>query len=268
MENLLQNLNINKIYTAYAVTYDENFSFEGEYHDMWEIGIIRHGKAGITSGAEVYECKKDEIVIHPSGIFHNIWAKSDEKVRILTLSFTGHGISRLVPRGKYKLNERERVLADMLEDEVAHLEFGDNVSKTPPLADGGQMVKSLLEVLFLSLSRRKEESRSPIRDTKASMFSDVVQYLEDNVDAALTVEYICARMAIGRTTLKELFKIYTGAGVMKYYNALRVKRAMALIGEGKSMSEVSEIMHFSSQNYFSSFFKRETGMSPSKYFTS
>ena len=127
------------------------------------------------------------------------------------------------------------------------------------------MEKNLLEVLFWSLNRRKEESRSPIRDTKASMFSDVVQYLEDNVDAALTVEDICARMAIGRTTLKELFKTYTGAGVMKYYNVLRIRRAMALIGEGRPMSEISEIMNFSSQNYFSSFFKRETGTSPSKY---
>lgn len=265
MEHLLQNLNITKIYTAYAVTYDENFSFEGEYHDMWEIGIIRHGRAGITSGAEVYDCKKDEIVIHPSGVFHNIWAKSGEKVRILTLSFTGHGLTRLVPRGKYKLSERELVLADMLEGEVAHLEAGDDVSKTPPLADGGQMVKNILEVLFLSLNRRKDESRAPISDPRASMFSEIVQYLEEKVDSALTVDDICAHKAIGRTTLKELFKTYTGAGVMKYYNALRVKRATALIGEGKSMSEVADIMHFSSQNYFSSFFKRETGSSPSKY---
>lgn len=265
MEYLAKNLDINQIYTAYAVTYDEHFSFEGEYHDMWEIGIIRSGKAGITSGAEVYDCKKDEIIIHPAGVFHNIWAKSDEKVRILTLSFKGNGLERFVPSGKYKLNEREKVLADMLEDEVAHLDTGDDVSNTPPLADGGQVVKNILELLFISLNRRKDESRSPINDPKASLFAEIVQYLEDNIDRALTVEDICSHKAIGRTTLKELFKTYTGAGVMKYYNTLRIKRATTLVGKGYSMREIADIMHFSSQNYFSSFFKRETGNSPSKY---
>ncbi|MBE6632099.1 MAG: AraC family transcriptional regulator [Ruminococcaceae bacterium] len=34
---------------------------------------------------------------------------------------------------------------------------------------------------------------------------------------------------------------------------------------GVSMAEISAKMNFSSQNYFSSFFKRETGMSPMEY---
>ena len=38
-----------------------------------------------------------------------------------------------------------------------------------------------------------------------------------------------------------------------------------LLGEGMLMSEIAEIMNFSSQNYLSSFFKRETGMTPSQY---
>jgi AraC-like DNA-binding protein len=33
------------------------------------------------------------------------------------------------------------------------------------------------------------------------------------------------------------------------------------------MAEIADIMNFSSQNYLSSFFKRETGMTPSQYRT-
>lgn len=266
MTKVYQRLNIDRIYTAYAETYGRDFRFEGEYHDMWEIAVIRTGSAGITSGSEIYDCREGDIVIHPAGIFHNVWAKESQDVRILTVSFTGSGVEHFVPRGKYLLNGQERVIADLLEREVAHILPGWQGAKNMTLADDGQMLKNLLEVLFLSLNRRREESSAPSNDRNAALFLEAVRYLEEHADEALTVAKICTEMAVGRTMLKMLFKTYTGAGVMQYYNTVRIKRAVALIESGLSMAEVAETMHFSSQNYFSTFFKRETGRTPKTYF--
>lgn len=266
MGRLFQRLNIDRVYTAYAETYGQNFCFEGEYHDMWEIAVIRKGSAGITSGSEIYDCREGEIVIHPAGIFHNVWATRAEEVRILTVSFTGSGVEHFVPRGKYLLNEQERVLADLLEKEVAHVLPGWQGAEQMALADDGQMLKNLLEALFLSLNRRRGESSAPSNDRNAALFLETVRFLEEHAEESLTVAKICTEMAVGRTALKTLFKTYTGAGVMQYFNTVRIKRAAALIETGLSMAEVAERMHFSSQNYFSTFFKRETGKSPKSYF--
>ncbi|MBE6601718.1 MAG: helix-turn-helix transcriptional regulator [Ruminococcaceae bacterium] len=267
MKRLFQKLNIDQVYTAYAETYEQNFCFEGEYHAMWELAVIRSGSAGITSGTEIYDCSEGDIVIHPAGIFHNVWEKESKEVRILTVSFTGSGTEHLVPCGKYRLNQNERVIADLLEKEVAHNAPGWQGADTMRLADDGQMLKNLLEVLFLSLNRRRAESSAPSNDHNAALFVETVHYLEEHADEALTVATICTEMAVGRTTLKNLFKTYTGSGVMRYYNTVRIKRAVALIETGLSMAEVAERMHFSSQNYFSTFFKRETGKSPKSYFS-
>ncbi|MBQ8719501.1 MAG: helix-turn-helix transcriptional regulator [Clostridia bacterium] len=256
-------LNIDRIYTAFVQTYDGQFDFPGEYHDMWELGCVLSGKAGITSGTEIYDMSEYDLVIHPRGVFHAAWAKGGERLTILTVSFLGSGVERFVPTGKFIPTEWEVSIIKLLVREISVQ--SDKNATGRQKRDGGQMLKNLLESLFLSLYRRKGESALPDADRAASRFAEVATYLEKNVDRALTTEAICTECAIGRTVLKELFHAFTGAGVMKYYNCLRIRRATALVAEGLSMAEIAEIMHFSSQSYFSAFFRRETGAPPMRY---
>jgi len=262
---LLPILNIDRIYTAFVSTYDESFSFAGEYHEMWELDIILEGSAGITSGTEIYDCPCGTLIIHPANIFHNVWAKDGEPLKILTVSFTGSGVEQIIPTGKFIMNGREQVLSDLLRETV--ISFGGLRELGKNEYTDRQILKNLLETFLLSLYRRKTKSEKPIHDRNAVQFAEVATYLQEHTDDALTVLDICRVHAVGQTALKKLFKVYTGAGVMKYYNALRIRRSVELMEKGLSMAEIAETMHFSSQNYFSSFFKRETGVMPSRYFS-
>ena len=38
--NLVPTMSVNRIYTAFIRTYDAAFRFQGESHDMWELGYI------------------------------------------------------------------------------------------------------------------------------------------------------------------------------------------------------------------------------------
>ena len=260
-KRLFSVLHIECIYTFYLADYDSKFNFSGEAHDMWELGCVRSGNMGITSGTEIYDCTKDELVIHSPGVFHKAWAK-DDNVTILTVSFSGTGTERFVPSGKFILTESERTIVELIEKHAAR--DAENIAGERKY-ESEQIVKNLLECLCLSLSMRKNENAAPDTHGAAAVFAEVAGYLTKNVECALTIEKICRDCAIGKTTLKELFNKYAGIGVIKYYNILRVQRAAELIAKGCSMAQIAEIMHFSSQNYFSAFFKRETGVTPSKY---
>ena len=256
MKRLLQQFDIDTVYTAFVKTYDKDFSFEGECHDMWELSVIMDGYAGITSGAEVYDCARYDIIIHPSGVFHSFFANSKEAVTLLTISFTGENLDLFLPCGKYSMSDFEKTICLELAEEILAIDAKE---------DGLQMIKNLLELLLLSIGRRKEDVKITHRDKYAEKFFKTVRFMEKSVDESIGVEDICTAMNICRTDLKQIFKRYTGAGVVKYYNTLRVRRAVSLMREGKSMAQISAIMHFSSQNYFSAFFKRETGVTPSEY---
>lgn len=256
---------IDRIYTAFEESYDGQFRFPGESHPMWELSYILEGEAGITSAKELYVCHTGELILHPANTFHNVWALEGKPFRVLTMSFTGRNLERYVPFGKFVPNDIERTLLSLLRTEL-FMHFEKNAgSILPRQAENTQMLANLLEALCLSLHRHHAKSLSPTTDRRAVLFSELVSFLEREVDCALTAQQICATFGVGATTLKELFRAYTGIGVMKYYNHLRVRRATELIAQGYTMAQIATQMHFSSQNYFSAFFRRETGKTPSQY---
>lgn len=259
-------LGINNLYTAFVESYDGDFNFPGESHEMWEIGCILSGCAGITSGSEIYECHTGEMILHPPGVFHSAWAMDAGGVQILTVTFTSGSGARYIPSGKFILTAQESAIVSLLSEVI-----GRELNRRQPAdvalrPEAEQMLKNYLEILCLSLHLRRAETASPAQEEKAALFAEIVGYMQQKLDDALRVEEICLRCGIGRTALKELFQRFTGMGVMKYYNHLRLRRIIALMSEGESMQQIAERMHFSSQNYLTDFFRRGTGVPPTRYF--
>ena len=266
LRRLLSVLEIESLYTAFVCEYGSDFNFPGESHELWEIGVVLQGCAGITSGAEIYECNIGEMIIHPPGVFHTAWAMHNAGVRILTATFTAHGGTRYIPAGKFVLTPQEMSLAALLGERIIEILGAQSPGQVSMRPSQEQILKGYLELLCLSLHLRRAEMASPQREEKATLFAEIVGYMQAHVDDALSVEDICIACGIGRTVLKELFHRYTGTGVIQYYHHLRVRRIIELINEGEHMGAIASRMNFSSQSYFTDFFRRQTGVAPSAYF--
>ena len=266
LRHLRSVLDIESLYTAFVGHYDGSFNFLGESHEVWEIDVVLSGCVGITSGAEVYECQTGEMVVHPPRVFHTAWAKDAQNVDILTVTFMVRGGARYIPSGKFVLTPHEMSLACLL-GEFISAQVSDQSSVNMQLnASQEQMLKNYLELLCLSLHLRRAETASPEKAERAALFAEVVGFMQTHVDDALSVESICTACGIGRTTLKELFQHYAGCGVMQYYNHLRLRRIIERMSEGETLGDIAISMNFSSQNYLTDFFRRHTGVPPSRYF--
>lgn len=92
-------------------------------------------------------------------------------------------------------------------------------------------------------------------------------FLKANVCRNVTIEDIAGELFESPSNLKRIFHKYTNMGIMHYYNDLRIYYAEQLLTQGKTMRQIASEMNFSSQNYFSYFFKKATGKSPSEYQT-
>ena len=262
---LPKKLQIDTICTAFVETYAPQFSFPGESHDFWELDYILDGDVGITSGADIYSCSANDLIIHRAGVFHSVWT-TDQPATILTVSFSGHQIEQYVPWGKFEASSTEQTILQLIRELISNrLNNRVNCLLESCRWPSFQALTNLMETLFLLLNDRRENRTFPELNRAAVLFSEVAEYMQANVENALCVETICANCGIGRTALKELFHQYTGIGVMHYYNQLRCRYAMMLICSGKSMREIAEQMHFSSPSYFSCFFQRNTGQTPLHY---
>ena len=82
----------------------------------------------------------------------------------------------------------------------------------------------------------------------------------------ITLSDIVRHTGKSESTVKSLFALYRGEGIMHYYNFLKIKEARKLIREGNyNISQISDLLHFDNQQYFSKCFKRFSNMTPREY---
>jgi AraC-like DNA-binding protein/mannose-6-phosphate isomerase-like protein (cupin superfamily) len=266
-------LSVRSLYSIYHLTFDKDYVFPGERHNFWELDYFINGEAGITSGDKVYECKKGDMVIHRPNVFHTAWSYKPDPYEVFTISFDGSGFDSIMPDGKFRLNDREIYNIERIIEEIPAVFEGYNINEytrlnitSAPNDIGCQIIKSHLELLCLSIARRGSDAVGEVsKSGKSIRYSEIVAYMRENIDRNLTISDICSETYETPGTLKSIFRLFTGGGVMKYYNHLRCERCINLIRSGLSIKEVAEKMNFSSQFYLAYFIKRETGNVPSSF---
>lgn len=85
-------------------------------------------------------------------------------------------------------------------------------------------------------------------------------------DTNFTVEQLSNEMCMDRTGLFRKLKAVVGQSPSAFLKSVRLKRSATLLEKGLSVSEVAEMVGFSSLSYFSRSFVEEFGVKPSQYF--
>jgi AraC-like DNA-binding protein len=97
-------------------------------------------------------------------------------------------------------------------------------------------------------------------------FSDLIQYIKDNLYRNITVEEMAKSMNLSESHFIRLFKEKMSITPRKYLEDLRMKTATDLLfSEQTSIKEVAATCGFYDENYFCRLFKKRYGLSPGRY---
>ncbi len=268
-------INIISIYSFYNLCFPKNFRFDGERHNFWELAYIVDGEVGITSEEELYSCKAGDLIIHKPNAFHTCWNIHKSNMKIFTITFNGNGLDSTLFHGKIKLDAKDRELIDALIEETKQCfhetdgEYYYNSLQYEQLKveKDFQILKNYLEILCIKIGKYAEKLNIHLENhsEQALKYKKIVLYLNKNVRLNLTIEKISKDLFESPSNLKRLFHKFANCGIINYYNNLRIDYAIKLLCEGKRMNEIANEMNFSSQNYFSSFFKKHMGIAPIAY---
>ena len=95
---------------------------------------------------------------------------------------------------------------------------------------------------------------------KATRF--VLEHLDE---PDFNINLLCHEMAMSRTLFYSRLKSLTGKVSARVYPYHPATKAAELLKEGKSVTDVAAETGFVNTKYFSSLFKKQFGMQPSKY---
>ena len=104
-------------------------------------------------------------------------------------------------------------------------------------------------------------------DPEWQFIADIKRHVEEHIDRPdFTVDTLCSLMNMSRTSFYNKLKALTGKAPADYIRLIRLHRAAQLLQEGRySIGEVADKTGFNDAKYFRELFKKQFGVSPSKY---
>ena len=134
-----------------------------------------------------------------------------------------------------------------------------------------QLLKNYLENFLISVLQNNSENEqmqlfSSQDDYYETIYKDILRYLNTNIYTDFSVDDLCKHMHYSKTFLSKIFKDFAKTSIKKYYNNLKIEETKKLLAETPyPISKIAEMLHYTSQFYFSQQFKTITNMNPSEY---
>lgn len=98
------------------------------------------------------------------------------------------------------------------------------------------------------------------------LLQQILSYMNKKVAEPMTVEEICHKFFISRSSLQTLFRAHLHTSPKNYLINIKLQKSKELIQENRhTISEIAYLLGFSSIHYFSRLFKKYFNISPSEY---
>lgn len=137
-----------------------------------------------------------------------------------------------------------------------------------------QRASVMREVLSqLGKTRRLEEDDKHAEDDNTSLPENDRMFVKRASDLVLAnisnsdfnIDALCREMAMSRTLFYSRLKSLTGKSPQEFIRLIRLQKSAEMLKEGKTVTETALDCGFVNVKYFSSLFKQQYGVQPSKY---
>lgn len=259
---VLTKLHVEEILATYYQVRKGNYIFPGESHPYFELVYIDHGSLETRVDGQDFPLSKYDLMLYYPGQQHSHFTRSDQNCSYLTVIFK---MDDALPESlKNRVFHTRKDIYQVLCHFMKAVQTDDYLNQE--LA-----VLYLKEVLILLHQfDHKEEVDAGVNPMQQhyenTLLNEILVYINNNLYSAFTVEDLCTKFSVSRSSLQNLFRTNLHISPKQYISNLKLNHAKQLIQEhSRTISEISDMLGFTSIHYFSRKFKTQYGMSPTDY---
>lgn len=247
---------------------DKGASIKEHIQTCHEITLITSGTGTLIADQQECKCSVGDLQIISKGIKHNIIADKDSELRYIHFAFDFSDykpkvLSEFYGQCKNVLlhgNGNISAIFNMLVDEyISDMDFRDTMKNS--------LANAALILVWRKANQRLTLNKTAVNtNLMGNTVYSIIKYIDNNMDAKLTVGEIAKKFSYSTEYLSRLFKKKTGTSLKRYIITTKMRYAQTLLSEGKcSLTEITNIMGYSSIQAFCKAFKSYTGYTPKQY---
>ncbi len=268
-------VHIDGVYSVHYFEYAKDFAYSGEIHDFWEIVYADKQSIFVTAGAEEILLPMGHLYLHKPNEFHNIRCDGVKAANSVIVSFDCAcpelmNIAGLVIAAGA---EEKTLLGAIINEAGKAFSTPLGLAYTREMRKSGtgpfgceQLIRLYLEQLLIYLIRGNRRVLPPKKPENNTLLISVCDYLEKHVEESLRFCDIREHFSVSASVIKKSFRDHMDCGVMEYFNRLKVDAAKEMIRTGEmNFTEIADRLSFNTSQYFTTVFRRVSGMTPTEY---
>ena len=250
----------------------ENYHF----HDSYEINLSVSGGNEFFINERVYSAQSRDLFLFNHEDLHKTNLPKDLEYERYLLFFHPNYIKELSTEHTNLLelfeNRKEdfvhvRHLQAKIYEEVTQvldemIELGDKSTYGKDI----QLKMLFVRLLLLLTKVYQKEYKNTQEDSPAfRKVKPILEYLKEHFMEEIALDELERSFYINKYYLCEIFKEATGFSLMQYVIHRRILYAKELLKEGKSVSQVAQLVGYQSDAHFIRSFKKLTGTTPKQF---
>ena len=260
--NISSSLDISEIYTKFYQEKGTNYNFSGEKHSYWELTYVDKGELLTTIDGVSYHLKQGDLIFYAPMQFHTQSTFEKISSSYLTINFKmNFNHADLLCNKIFSIQRDSYFIVTRLIEELSN----DNLySNDLSLCYLKQLI---IQMLRLDNSHFHSKPTTHMQQTyENELLNDILLYIDDNIYEKISVSTLCDHFCISTSMLHSLFRKNMNNTAKNYINELKLSKSKELIRNSThTLSEISEMLGFSSIHYFSKKFKSYFNISPTEY---
>ena len=260
--NISSSLDISEIYTKFYQEKGTNYNFSGEKHSYWELTYVDKGELLTTIDGVSYHLKQGDLIFYAPMQFHTQSTFEKISSSYLTINFKmNFNHADLLCNKIFSIQRDSYFIVTRLIEELSNDNLYSNDLSLCYLKE------LIIQMLRLDNSHFHSKPTTHMQQTyENELLNDILLYIDDNIYEKISVSTLCEHFCISTSMLHSLFRKNMNNTAKNYINELKLSKSKELIRNSThTLSEISEMLGFSSIHYFSKKFKSYFNISPTEY---